>query len=63
MVNINTAGVEELDTLPGIGEVLAARIVEYRNSLGVFESLEQLDEVKGIGPGTLEQIAPCVTLR
>ncbi len=62
IVNINTAGVEELETLPGIGPVKAQSIVDYRIANGSFESVEELDEVSGIGKKTLEKIAPCVAL-
>lgn len=48
-LNINVATAEELTALPGIGEVLAARIVDYRERVGGFESVEQLKEVDGIG--------------
>ena len=48
-VNINTAGVEELDTLSGIGEVLAGRIVEYREQNGSFQEIQEIMNVRGIG--------------
>ena len=48
-VNINTATVEELTDLPGVGEVLAERIVAYREEHGRFRAAEELMEVKGIG--------------
>ena len=60
-VNINTAGVSELDGLPGIGPVLAQRIVEYREANGPFASVDGLLEVKGLGPGILEAIRPQIT--
>ena len=50
-LNLNTATAEELDTLPGIGEELAQRIVEYREANGPFESVEEIMEVSGIGEG------------
>ena len=48
-VNINTASVEQLETLPGVGAKLAARIVEYRQKSGGFKSTQELMNVKGIG--------------
>ena len=58
-VNINTATVEELcEVLPGIGEIKAKRIVEYRKSTGGFNSVDELLNVKGIGEKTLEKIRP-----
>lgn len=52
-VNLNTAGVEELDTLPGIGPGLARRIIENRGRLGPFRRVEDLVRVPGIGPAIL----------
>ena len=60
-VNVNTATIAELDALPGVGPALAARIIEYRRKNGPFSSLEELDEVEGIGPGKLEDLADRVT--
>ena len=62
VVNINTAGAEELERLPGIGEVLAQRIVEFRRLNGPFSSVDELKEVERIGPATVERIRECVTL-
>ncbi|ASJ75100.1 ComEA family DNA-binding protein [Granulosicoccus antarcticus] len=63
MVNINTASVEELAAaLPGIGPGKAQRIVEWRESNGPFQTIEQLLEVSGIGPKTLENIRPFVLI-
>jgi competence protein ComEA len=55
-VNLNTATVEELDTLPGIGPVTAAAIVAWRNANGKFTSVDQLGDVDGIGPVRLEKL-------
>ena len=54
-VDINTAGLEELDALAGIGPVLAQRIIDYRTEHGPFQSVDELLEVKGIGEKTLEK--------
>ena len=55
-VNINQASAEELaDVMTGIGIKKAQVIVEYRNNNGVFKTVEQLLEVKGIGPATIEK--------
>jgi competence protein ComEA len=59
-VNINTATEAELDTLPGIGPVLAAAIVQWRTENGGFTSVDQLQEVSGIGPATFADISPLV---
>jgi competence protein ComEA len=61
-VNINTATVEELDTLPGIGPTYAARIVQYREGNGPFRTVDALLLVQGIGPATLEKLRPFVTV-
>jgi competence protein ComEA len=61
-VNLNTATEAELDTLPGIGPVLAAAIVEWRTQNGGFTSIEQLQEVSGIGPTTYADLAPLVRI-
>lgn len=55
-VNINTATSVELETLPGIGEGKAARIISYRENYGPFETVEDLTQVSGIGEATLDQL-------
>ena len=60
-VDLNRAGVEELSLLPGVGPVLARRIVRLRTKIGGFRRLEALDRVSGIGPKRLEQIAPLLS--
>ena len=59
-VQINQADWPELTLLPKIGETLARRIVEYRRKHGPFQSIDQLEDVKGIGPKTLRRIRPFV---
>lgn len=56
-VNINSAGPEELDTIPGIGPALAQRIIAYREQNGLFSSTEEIQNVSGIGPKTYEKMA------
>ena len=62
MVDINTAGVEELMSVPGIGEVIAQRIVEFREKNGAYASVEDLIKVQGIGEKSLEKLRPYVTV-
>lgn len=59
-LNINTATPEALERLPRIGPVLARRIIEYRAAHGPFRRLEDLEAVPGIGPKTLQELAPLV---
>lgn len=61
-VNINTASIEDLQRLPGIGPAMAQRIVEYRSGNGRFESVDELDEIKGIGSARLGKLRPFVSL-
>src|SRR4029079_3275696 len=62
LVNINTASTAELDGLPGIGQSLAERIAEYRTANGGFKTVEDLQNVKGIGPALFTKIAPLITV-
>jgi len=61
-ININTADKETIMALPGIGEVLAQRILAYRNDHGAFSSVEQLMNVKGIGEKRMEEILDYITI-
>ena len=55
-VHLNSATLEQLDALPGIGPVTAQKIVDYRRQHGAFGSVDVLDAVPGIGPARLEQL-------
>lgn len=61
-LNINTATSAELTDLPGIGTVLAERIIEYRNQTGSFKSIDELLNVSGIGKQRLESISQYITV-
>jgi len=60
VVDLNTATAAELDTLPGVGPVMSARILEWRATHGRFASVDQLREISGIGARTFERLAPHV---
>ncbi|HDR00452.1 MAG TPA: helix-hairpin-helix domain-containing protein [candidate division WOR-3 bacterium] len=62
LVNVNAASGYELEALPGIGPVIAGRIIAYRDKHGPFRRVEQLLRVSGIGPKRLEAIVEYVTL-
>ncbi len=62
-VNLNTATVDQLAALPGIGPSMAEAIVKYRSEKGAFKSVDELDNVPRIGPAKLEKIRPHVTVR
>jgi competence protein ComEA len=57
-IDLNRATWVELMQLPGVGETLAQRILEHRDEHGPFQSVDDLDTVKGIGPKTLEKLRP-----
>lgn len=61
LVDLDVAGVSELDRLPGIGPALAARIVADREAHGPFGSVQNLERVKGIGPSLVKKLEPHVT--
>jgi competence protein ComEA len=61
-VHLNSATLDQLDTLPGVGPVTAQKILDYRTQHGAFQSVDELDAVPGIGPARLEEIKPLVDL-
>jgi competence protein ComEA len=61
-VDLNTATAEQLDTLPGVGEVMAKRIVQWRTSHGGFTKVEQLREIDGLGESKFEKLREQVTV-
>ena len=61
-ININTATVEELTVLPGIGESTAKQIIEYRENIGSFYSIDDLEKVKGISRNRVEEISKYITV-
>ncbi|RSL28737.1 helix-hairpin-helix domain-containing protein, partial [Salibacterium salarium] len=62
LVNVNTAGYEELQEITGVGPTIAENIIDYREANGSFESIEELDNVSYIGPATIEEMRPDITL-
>jgi competence protein ComEA len=61
-ININTASVEKLDKLPGIGPAIASAIVDYRTQNGPFKTIEDINAVKGIGDALFEKIKDQITV-
>jgi competence protein ComEA len=59
-VHLNTATLEELDALPGVGPVTAQKILDYRQEHGAFTSVDQLDDISGIGPKRLDSLRDVV---
>jgi competence protein ComEA len=59
-VHLNTATLEQLDALPGVGPVTAQKILDYRQAHGAFSSVDELDAIPGIGPARLDQLRELV---
>ena len=62
LIKVNSCDANLLQTLPGIGPVLAGRIIDYRDENGPFDTVDDLIEVKGIGEATLEKLRPLITV-
>lgn len=62
LINLNIATQSELESLPGIGPVLAKEIISYRDSNGPFQNIEDIIEVKGIGPAKYDSIKDMITV-
>lgn len=62
LVNINTAGATELETLPGVGPVIAQSIIDHRQANGPFNSIDEILEVSGIGPAKFEQLKEMIVV-
>lgn len=62
LLDLNLATAEDLDELPGVGPVLAERILAHREAIGRFSSVEELRDVEGIGDATFRDLAPAVTV-
>ena len=63
LININTADETELQKIRGVGKVIAGRIIEYRNSNGFFEKIEDIKKVRGIGEKTFEKMKNSITVQ
>ncbi|MBI1881426.1 MAG: helix-hairpin-helix domain-containing protein [Chloroflexi bacterium] len=63
LINLNTATLEQLDSLPGVGPAIAQRIIDYRESVGGFKTVEEITEVSGIGDATLAKIKDLITVQ
>jgi competence protein ComEA len=62
-VNINSASLDQLETLPGIGPAIGQRIIDYRSAHGPFKTIEQIMNVKGIGPATFANLKSHITVK
>lgn len=61
-INLNTATLEQLDSLPGVGPAIAQRIIDYREDLGGFKTIEEITQVSGIGEATFGKIKDSITV-
>jgi competence protein ComEA len=61
-LDLNQATAEQLDQLPGIGPALAERIIDWRDEHGPFTTVDQLNEVRGIGERTVARVRPCLAI-
>lgn len=61
-INLNTASVDQLDLLPGIGPAYAQRIIDYRDANGPFKAASEIQNIAGIGPKTFEKIKDLITV-
>ncbi|MDK2992461.1 MAG: competence protein ComEA, partial [Clostridiales bacterium] len=62
-IDINSATIEELDKLPGIGPAKAQKIIDYREQNGPFKAIDDIQQVSGIGPATFENIKDLIVAR
>lgn len=62
LIDLNTASAADLDSLPGIGPVIAERILEYRDNNGPFTSVDELVEIEGISAAMVDELRPLVTV-
>ncbi len=62
-ININTASLDQLDLLPGIGPATAQKILDYRQANGPFSDIEEIQQVSGIGPAKYEQMRDLIIVR
>lgn len=62
LIDLNTADIAELTTLPGIGDDRAAAIIAYRNQIGGFKTIEQIQDIDGIGTATFEKLKSMITV-
>ena len=62
-INLNTATLDELDSLPGIGPALAKRIVDYRTEKGGFANIAEVKEVRGIGETLFDEMKELITVQ